>query len=103
MNVKVRDAILGLIRTVQEQADGVHCREQVQLSKRIDTPGTRGGLSSSLLALCFGYGYFQPSLVLVYLDEKVVGQAEAEEAADAYCEGRVPKTTSYAPSPEGKP
>lgn len=99
---EVRAAIVALIRAEQkvpQDRGALHA-----LSRSIDRPGGPGWRSATL-TLDFGKGYFDWSKVLVHLDGEVVGEAEVEEAAAAYCEGRVPevrKRGTEQPTPPGE-
>lgn len=84
-----RDALAAFIRAAQA-AVGAPDGMLHGLYTRIDKPGGEPW-EGETLTLQFGRGYFQPDLVLVVVGDDIIGEAEVDEAVNAYVEARVPR------------
>lgn len=82
----MRDELLAFVRAVQdaEREGGMHSLDTRIVSAEDPNKTDR-------LSIQFGHGYFDRDKVLVWLNDEHLGEAETEEAVDAYLAGRVPK------------
>lgn len=96
MQEKTRDAILHLIRAVQN-TEPFHEAGLHTLSTRIGLPDT---WETAELQLVFGRGYFDGKKVLVYVN-RVYDEMEVEEAVDCYMREQVPRWWSPAKKTAG--
>lgn len=83
--MSTRQAILDLIKVVSSEE--LESRQLHQLSRLIDV---QPDFKTVEIKLSFGYGYFDPKKVLIYLDDASYGEFPPEVAVDAYLNGVIP-------------